>query len=144
MELPVQRGSARLLAAFKSRSFSEEALRELATHLDKSPAAVEGALVKGGSAATGVSLTLSYAGDDVPWCGNDMAFWLQWLRKHGGGGTRPRRPRIIINGTPFPDWVRVELSAGDIINPAIQQGLDTSLNQFEIQDLMSATAGVRG
>ncbi|KPF68492.1 hypothetical protein IP84_09310 [beta proteobacterium AAP99] len=138
--MPVQRGSARLLAAFKARSFSEEAIRELAAHLDKSPASVEGALVKGGSAATGVSLTLAYSGDDVPQCGNDMAFWLAWLRRHGGGGFTPRRPRIIINGIPFPDWLRLELSAGEVINPAV----NPAVNAFEIQDLREIGGGLRG
>lgn len=136
MDMPVQRGSARLLAAFKTRAFSEDAIRELASMLDKSPASVEGAVVKGGSSATGLSLTLSYAGDDVPWCGNDMTNWLAWLRKHGGGGYTPRRPRIIINGTPFPDWLRMELSAGEIVNPAVKAG--------QIEDIGQIAGGLRG
>ena len=58
-----------------------------------------------------MSLSLSYDGDDGPWCGNDILFWLKWHRNHGGN---PRPPRIIINGTPFPDLVRMELDFGHV------------------------------
>jgi hypothetical protein len=104
-----KRGSEKLLAAWRARALSEEAVKEIAAALDKSPAKVEFANVVGGSGATGVTLSLTYADDDVPMCGNDIHFWLNWLRKHGG---HPRPPRIIINGIPFPDWLRVDLDFG--------------------------------
>jgi hypothetical protein len=103
------RGSAKLLAAWKTRSLSEESFREITEAFDKSPATVEQAHVVGGHNPTGVQMTLSYEGDDGPWCGNDLQFWVRWHRKHGGV---PRPPRILINGIPFPDLVRMELSFG--------------------------------
>ena len=117
------RGSEKLLAAWKTRALTEEAVHEIAEALDKSPAKVEGASVIGGAEATGVRLSLAYEGDDGPWCGNDILFWLTWHRKYGGV-VKP--PRIIINGTPFPDLVRVELDFGRVENPEFQQELPGS------------------
>jgi len=37
--------------------------------------------------------------------------WLEWHQSHGG---TPRPPRIIINGIPFPDLVRMELELGHV------------------------------
>ncbi len=105
------RGSEKLLSAWKNRTLTEDSVREIAKALDESPAHVLAAKVVGGSNATGVQLSLSYEGDDVPWCGNDLLFWLKWHRTHGG---EVRPPRIIIDGTPFPDLVRVDLNFGDI------------------------------
>ena len=106
-----QRGSDKLLAAWKSRTISEDAMREIVAALEKSPARVDRAEVIGGAAPTGVSVSLSYDGDDGPWCGNDILFWLRWHRVHGGV-VRP--PRILINGTPFPDLIRVDLDFGHV------------------------------
>jgi hypothetical protein len=106
-----QRGSEKLMAAWKSRALTEESVREIADALEKSPAKVEGANIVGGGNSTGVQLSLRYDGDDGPWCGNDILFWLKWHIKHGGD-IRP--PRIIINGTPFPDLVRMELDFGHV------------------------------
>src|SRR5262245_50081857 len=98
-----KRGSEKLLAAWKSRVLTEASVQELAASLEKSPAKVESVQFVGGLHASGLQLSLTYADDDVPRCGNDIAFWLQWLRRHGGAPVRP--PRVIINGTPFPDLV---------------------------------------
>jgi hypothetical protein len=103
------------MAAWKARTLTEESVREIAQALDKSPATVEGIIVVGGSSASGLQVTLRYDGDDVPWCGNDISFWLAWLRKHGGGVVHP--PKVIINGTPWPDLAIVELGFGNV-NPA--------------------------
>ncbi|AZP11901.1 hypothetical protein [Undibacterium parvum] len=103
------RGSEKLLSAWKNRTLSEESVREIAKALDESPAQVLAAKVIGGSDATGVQLSLSYSGDDVPRCGNDILFWFKWHHIHGG---EMRPPRIIIDGTPFPDLVRMELDFG--------------------------------
>ena len=65
----------------------------------------------GGGNSTGVQLLLRYDGDDGPWCGNDILFWFKWHIKYGGD-IHP--PRIIINGTPFPDLVRMELDFGHV------------------------------
>ena len=107
-----KRGSERLMAAWNARALTEESVKEIAAALEASPATVLGANVIGGAHPTGVSLSLAYEGDDVPLCGNDILFWLRWHINHGGGGVRP--PRIIINGIPFPDLVRIELDFGHV------------------------------
>lgn len=114
------RGSEKLLAAWKQRALTEESVHEIAAELEKSPATVEKVNVVGGSAATGVQVQLSYSGDDVPFCGNDLAFWLRWRRRHGGS-VKP--PKILINGIPFPDLVRIQLDfghVGDAVNPELE------------------------
>jgi hypothetical protein len=108
------RGSEKLLAAWKSRVLTDEAFKEIAGELEKSPAVIEEVSVVGGANATGVMMTLSYSGDDIPRCGNDLAFWLKWHRVYGG---RMRPPRILINGIPFPDLLRVQLEFGDVGGP---------------------------
>jgi hypothetical protein len=108
-----KRGSEKLMAAWKARALTEESVREIADAFAKSPAKVEGAKVVGGGSPTGMQVSLRYDGDDGPWCGNDILFWLKWHKNHGGV-VRP--PRIIINGTPFPDLVRMELDFGHVEN----------------------------
>jgi hypothetical protein len=111
MDKQAKRGSEKLMAAWKSRALTEESVREIASALEKSPATVEAANVVGGANATGVSVALRYDGDDGPWCGNDILFWLKWHLTHGGV-VKP--PRIIINGIPYPDVVRLELDFGHV------------------------------
>ena len=106
-----KRGSEKIMAAWQSRALTEESVREIAGAFEKSPARIEGANVVGGEHATGMRLSLAYDGDDGPWCGNDILFWLKWHLGHGGV-VRP--PRIIINGIPFPDLVRMELDFGHV------------------------------
>ena len=111
------RGSEKLLAAWHGRGLTEDSVKEIAGALDKSPATIERAVVLGGANATGMQLSLSYEGDDVPRCGNDISFWLQWLKKHGYGGPPPR-PRVIINGIPWPEVVKLELTFGSEASPS--------------------------
>jgi hypothetical protein len=111
------RGSEKLLSAWKQRTLTEDSVKEIAKILDQSPASVLGVRVVGGSNATGVQVALEYSGDDTPYCGNDIQAWLQWLRQHGGGG-KVEVPRIIIDGIPFPDILRLELDFGDV-TPAL-------------------------
>ena len=106
-----QRGSEKVLAAWKARALTEESVNAIAQGFEKSPAKVEQASALGGTSATGLRLSLRYDGDDGPWCGNDILFWLRWHMKYGGA---PRPPKIIINGTPFPDLVRMELDFGHV------------------------------
>lgn len=128
------RGSEKLLAAWKTRVLSEDAFKEIANEFEKSPAVVEEVSVVGGSSPTGMQVSLMYSGDDVPWCGNDLAFWLKWHRIHGG---RTRPPKIIINGIPFPDVIRVQLEFGDVGNPVRE------LDRLDMLDKMNAL-DVRG
>lgn len=109
MEKQEKRGSEKLIAAWKARALTEDSVREIADALDKSPAKIEGASVIGGGHSTGVRLSLRYDGDDGPWCGNDILFWFKWHLKYGG---ELRPPKIIINGTPWPDLVRLDLTFG--------------------------------
>jgi hypothetical protein len=109
-----KRGSEKLLRAWKSRVLTEESIREIATELDKTPARIEEVGIVGGENPTGMFLALSYVGDDAPFCGTGIQFWLQWLRKHGSPGTVINPPRIIINGTPWPEFVRLELEFGQV------------------------------
>ena len=106
-----KRGSEKVMAAWKARMLTEASIKEIAASFEKSPATIEGATFFGGEHSTGLSLSLSYEGDDGPWCGNDILFWLKWHQSHGGA---PRPPRIIINGIPFPDLVRMELDSGHV------------------------------
>ena len=111
-----KRGSDKLMTAWKARLLSEESVREIAAALEKSPARVESADVVGGANATGLSVSMTYEGDDVPQCGNDILFWLKWHVTHGGA-VKP--PRILINGIPHPDWLRLELDFGHVGQPAV-------------------------
>jgi len=106
-----KRGSEKLMAAWKARALTEESVKEIAGALDKSPAITEGIIIVGGKEATGVQLSLRYEGDDGPWCGNDILFWLKWHIKYGGV-VQP--PKIIINGIPFPEEVRLQLDFGNV------------------------------
>jgi hypothetical protein len=106
-----KRGSEKLMAAWKSRALTEESFREIADALGKSPAKVESVNVIGGANPTGVRMSLRYEGDDTPWCGNDILFWLKWHRNYGGVVLPPK---IIINGTPWPDLVRMQLDFGQV------------------------------
>jgi hypothetical protein len=113
-----KRGSEKLLEAWNARLLTEESVKEIAAALDKSSATVVSANVVGGANATGVQLALSYSGDDVPQCGNDILFWLKWHRTHGGV-VKP--PRIIINGTPFPDLINIDLDFGHVEKPPVNE-----------------------
>jgi hypothetical protein len=112
-----KRGSEKLLGAWKARTLTDASVMEIAQALDKSPAKVEAAGMLGGGETSGIRVSLTYEGDDTPYCGNDIAFWLKWHLNHGG---TVRPPRIIINGTPWPELIRMELEFG---NPAVSQGV---------------------
>ena len=118
MASPNKRGSEKLMAAWKTRELTEDSVNEIAAALEKSPGTVDQAHVAGGANPTGVRVTLSYEGDDGPWCGNDILFWFKWHRKYGGGQLVP--PKIIINGTPYPDFVRLQLDFGQVEAPQLQ------------------------
>lgn len=126
-----KRGSTKLLDAWKARMLTEESVKEISDALEKSPATVQSANVLGGENATSVRVALSYDGDDMPICGNDIAFWLKWHINHGGVITPPK---IIINGIPFPESVLLELEFGHA-NPAGTEGVSVP------QELNTGTAG---
>jgi hypothetical protein len=106
-----KRGSEKLMAAWRARALTEESIREISDTMDKSPAKIESVNVVGGSTPTGLQMTLRYDGDDVPWCGNDILFWLKWHRLHGGV-VHP--PKILIDGVPWPETVRLQLGFGNL------------------------------
>ena len=111
MPTAVMRGSEKVMAAWNARMLSEESISEIARQFEESPATVESADVVGGEHPTGLRVSLRYDGEDGPWCGNDILFWLKWHLGHGGV-VHP--PKIIINGIPFPDLVRMELDFGHV------------------------------
>ena len=104
------RGSEKIMAAWSARELSEDGVAEIARQFDESPARVVGAQAR----STGVRVSLAYEGDDVPICGNDITFWLRWHVKYGGV-VKP--PKVIINGTPYPDLIRLDLDFGDVPAP---------------------------
>jgi hypothetical protein len=124
MAKQVKRGSEKLLAAWKSRSLTEDSVREIADAFAKSPATVESAYVVGGANPTGLRVSLRYDGDDGPWCGNDILFWLKWHWNHGGVVVPPK---IIINGTPWPDLIRVQFDFGQVGDHVPVQDAPTEL-----------------
>lgn len=105
------RGSEKLLSAWRNRTLTDAAVQEIGKTLDESPAQVLGVRVVGGASPTGLQVSLAYEGDDIPRCGNDISAWLQWLRQHGGV---PKPPRILINGQPYPEVLKLVLNYGDV------------------------------
>jgi hypothetical protein len=112
------RGSERIAAAWKSRALSEDSVKEIVAGLGETRGEVGAVEISGGASASGMRVGISYSGDLVSWCGNDITFWLEWLRKHGG---RPKKPRIIINGKPWPDLIEMELEFGHFEAHDVQQ-----------------------
>jgi hypothetical protein len=113
-----KRGSEKLIEAWNKRLITEESMREITEAFDDSKTNVE-------SANVGVQLVLSYSGDDTPRCGNDIAFWLRWHMKYGGVVVPPK---IIINGIPFPDLVKMEIAFG---HHAIDHQIDDRLTNTQ-------------
>jgi hypothetical protein len=112
------RGSEKLMAAWNARRLTDESVGEIAAALDESPATLDSAHVVGGEDATGLQVAMSYSGDDIPICGNDLRFWLFWHRKYGGV---PKPPRIFIKGIPYPELLTVHLSFGDVGPGPVEQ-----------------------
>jgi hypothetical protein len=114
-----QRGSEKLLDAWRRRSLTEESVKDIAANLDESKGVVEDVQFVGGSSPTGVNLSVAYSGEGLPWCGNDLQYILKWHRKFGGN---PRPPIILIDGTPAdPDVIRMQMSFGDVRAEALEQ-----------------------
>src|SRR6476661_3684329 len=76
MPTAVMRGSEKVMAAWNARMLSEESISEIAKQLEESHATIESADVVGGEHPTGLRVSLRYDGEDGPWCGNDILFWL--------------------------------------------------------------------
>ena len=76
----------------------------------ESPATIEGATFYGGEHSTGLSLSLSYEGTTARGAGTTSSSGSSEPRPRW----EPRPPRIIINGTSFPDLVRMELDFGHV------------------------------
>ena len=106
-----KRGSEKLMAAWKARALTEESVREIAEALDKSPAKLEGAEVVGGGTATGVRVSLRYDGDDGPWCGNDILFWLKWHLQNGGNPRRRGSSSTARRGPTSSRWSSTSVTA---------------------------------
>jgi hypothetical protein len=121
------RGSEKLKFAWENRALTEQAVAEIGEALDASAGSVEQVRVLGGREAVGIEVSKRYAADDGDVCGNDIAFWLKWLGRHGGGGGY-RPPKVIINGIPWPIEVLVTYTFGRAEAPVRQVG---DLGSFE-------------
>ena len=121
------RGSEKLKFAWENRALTEQAVAEIGEALDASAGSVEQVRVPGGREAVGIEVSKRYAADDGDVCGNDIAFWLKWLGRHGGGGGY-RPPKVIINGIPWPIEVLVTYTFGRAEAPVRQVG---DLGSFE-------------
>ena len=59
-------------------------------------------------------------------CKHLRGMHLKWHRVHGG---EVKPPRILIDGTPWPDLVRMQLDFGHVVQPGnVLQGGITQLN----------------
>jgi hypothetical protein len=118
MNAKTPRGSERLLEAYAGRDITETSVKQVATLLDGFGGKVNDVQFAGGKEVSGFGFSLTYMDDDVPRCGNDMSKLLELLRKL----KHPVRIRdIIINGKPWPDFMRVQFEIG---SPIIREQLD--------------------
>ena len=110
----MERGSDKILQAWRAR-LDDESVESIAKHYSDSSAEVISAEVDGGGG--GLRVVSRYAADDFPQCGNDLAYWLNFLRHHGGGVDVP--PRVIVNGLAAIDSVVLALHFGPGSGPAV-------------------------
>ncbi|MEA2219145.1 MAG: MerR family transcriptional regulator, copper efflux regulator [Solirubrobacteraceae bacterium] len=107
------RGSEKLMAALDARGIGAEAIEEIAEAIERSPATVDSAHVVGDDdRITGLKLSLSYADEDVPRCGNDIAFWRDWHRTHGKASLLDSY--VLVNGVP-PYYLTLDVHFGDAV-----------------------------
>jgi hypothetical protein len=104
----MERGSEKILQAWRAR-LDEASVEGIAKHFGASSAEVVSADVDGGGGA--LRVVSRYAADDFEQCGNDLAFWLNFLRQHGSEGTTVV-PRVIVNGRPAVDSAVLALHFG--------------------------------
>ena len=107
--MEAMRGSDKLRAAWEQRQLTEESVSEIADALAESPASVDAVEFHGGGKPTGVSISLSYSGDDIDRCGNDIISWIKWSRRYGTTLARP----ILIDGV-WPEILQVTLPFGQV------------------------------
>jgi hypothetical protein len=100
------RGSELLLDAWKHRTISDELVGEVAHNLGQSPATVDDVLTNGDH---GLGFSLTYTGDEIDRCGNDLQWLLDLIRKYG---VPYEEPVVIINGRPRLDRVTVLATLG--------------------------------
>lgn len=122
METIPERGSSRLREAWKNRTLTEESVESIAVALEQSQATIDKVSFTGGDAPTSMTLALSYEGDDVPICGNDLLFWQKWHHRFGNGTWVP--PKVIINGIINPDVLKMVLTFGEApaASPSANEG----------------------
>ena len=122
MATTTERGSARLREAWKNRALTDESVSTIAEQFDASKAVIDHVSFRGGDQPSAVTVGLTYEGDDVPICGNDLLFWLKWHHQFGNGTWVP--PKVIINGIPNPEIIKLLLTFGDEPAPVEVPGLD--------------------
>jgi hypothetical protein len=110
----MERGSEKILQAWRGR-LDDASVDQIAKQYEASAAEVVSAEIDGGGG--GLRVVSQYAADDFEQCGNDLAFWLNFLRHHGVGGT-VEIPRIIVNGLAAIDSAVLALHFGPAAAPA--------------------------
>jgi hypothetical protein len=104
-----ERGSAVLLTAWQSGviKLNDEVVTGLSEVLNGIQGRVETARV--GEGRESVAVEIAYD-EDTPQCGNDLSLLFRWI--HDAGGDIP--VRVLINGIPAFDSVRVVLEVGNV------------------------------
>jgi hypothetical protein len=110
----MERGSEKILQAWRGR-LDDSSVDQIAKQYSTSAAEVISAEVDGGGG--GLRVVSQYAADDFEQCGNDLAFWLNFLRHHGIGGSVVI-PRVIVNGLAEIDSAILALHYGPAAAPA--------------------------
>ncbi len=107
----MERGSEKLLAAWKARQLTDQSVQDIAEGLGKSSAEVHSIEFHGGARPTGVAVGLTYRDGTIEECGTDITLWLAWLRRYAAEVEFDRR--ILIDGV-WPDLLTVTLPFGNV------------------------------
>jgi hypothetical protein len=104
-----ERGSAVLLKAWQSGviRLNDEVVTGLSEVLNGIQGRVETARVAEGREAVAVEIAYD---EDTPQCGNDLSLVFRWIRDVGSDIP----VRVLINGVPAFDSVRVVLEVGNV------------------------------
>jgi hypothetical protein len=110
----MERGSEKILQAWRGR-LDDVSVDQIAKQYNDSAAEVISAEVESGGGA--LRVISQYAADDFEQCGNDLTFWLNFLRHHSIGGSFVV-PRVIVNGVVAIDSAALVLHYGPAVAPA--------------------------
>ncbi len=106
--MPEARGSEKLYQAYRTRTITDESVKEISRIIDEGPGTVEDAAFYGGREATGMSMTVAF--DEGEGCGNDLLRILGWL--HHTDPPKVNGVIIFPYGILAWDHTRVVITAG--------------------------------